>query len=155
LAEAFDGFRIIGPAFIGYAEHISPAPSGARLLVKEDFPLVDELRRSCEELAWEHGGSEVEGSPTAGAFENGRLVSLAGYEVWDDAIAHISVVTHPDFRGHGHGRAVVTQVAAAALEAGLLPQYRTLEANAGSIRIAEALGFERYATSVAVRLNGR
>lgn len=157
LAELFgnERFRVIGPAYIGYAERIvSPAPPAARILVKEDFPLVDELQRACAGDEWDHGGSEVETSPAAGAFEDGRLASLAGYEVWDESIAHISVVTHPSFRGRGLGRAVVARLAMAALEAGLVPQYRTLDANAASIRIAEALGFARYATSVAVRLNG-
>jgi hypothetical protein len=40
---------------------------------------------------------------------------------------------------------------AQALASGLLPRYRTLDSNQPPIRIAEALGFVRYFTSVAAR----
>ena len=153
LAEAFGEFTVIGPAYIGYAEVISPAPSFVRSLDEADRSLADSLRNACSEIEWDHGGSEVGPLPASGAFVDAQLVALAGYEVWDDVIAHISVVTHPAYRGRGYGRGVVAHLAATALQAGLIPQYRTLDSNTGSIRIAEALGFERYATSVAVRLS--
>ena len=67
---------------------------------------------------------------------------------------HTSVVTHPAFRGCGFGRSAVAHVAQRAIEAGLVAQYRTLQANTPSVRIAESLGFRQYAASVAVRLAG-
>jgi predicted GNAT family acetyltransferase len=82
-----------------------------------------------------------------------RVAALAGYEVWGSTIAHISVITHPDFRSRGFGRSAVAHLAGRAMAAGLLPQYRTLQSNRASIRVAEALGFHFYATSTAVRLN--
>jgi predicted GNAT family acetyltransferase len=93
--------------------------------------------------------------PASGVYHGNELVALAGYEVWGEMIAHIAVVTHPAFRGRGFGRCAVAHVARAALAAGLIPQYRTLESNLASIRVAESLGFSlyAYATSVAVRLN--
>ena len=152
MAAAFSDFTVIGPAYIGYAESISPALSFVRSLGPEDRLQADSLRTACSEAEWDHGGSEVGSRPASGAFADGRLVALAGYEVWDNVIAHISVVAHPAYRCRGYGRGVVAHLAAAALQAGLIPQYRTLDSNTGSIRIAEALGFERCATSVAVRL---
>ena len=91
-------------------------------------------------------------APVAGTFAAGVLAAIAGYEVWGDAIAHISVVTHPAHRGRGLGAAAVSRIAAEALERGLLAQYRTLEANASSLAIADRLGFQPYARSLAVRL---
>ena len=84
-------------------------------------------------------------------FANGELIALAGYETWGGTIAHISIVTHPSHRNQGAGRTAVAGVTQHALRAGLLPQYRTLQSNQPSIRIAEALGFSAYATSMAVR----
>jgi predicted GNAT family acetyltransferase len=81
------------------------------------------------------------------------LAVVAGYEVWGGSIAHISVIVRPGFRGRGFARAAVAHVAARAVEAGLLPQYRTLESNRASIRIAKSLGFEPYAQSMAIRLH--
>jgi hypothetical protein len=47
---------------------------------------------------------------------------------------------------------VVSGLTGEVLKRGLVPQYRTLEANKSSMAIARALGFELYATTVAVRL---
>jgi predicted GNAT family acetyltransferase len=64
----------------------------------------------------------------------------------------MAVITHPQHRGHGYGRAVVSRLTEEALHQGLGPQYRTLEANAPAMAIAHTLGFMHYATTVAVRL---
>lgn len=144
--------RVIGPAYIGYAEKlVTQDPQAARNLLAGDGPAVYALQRACDPNEWDHGGSAM-GQPLSGVFDGGMLAALAGYEVWGGKIAHISVITHPDVRGRGHGRSVVAHAAARAAKAGLLPQYRTLEANAPSIAVAEALGFIRYGCSVAVRL---
>jgi hypothetical protein len=147
--------RIIGPAFIGYTTEGSFVPSthpAARALISTDVALVDALRASCTAQEWEHGGSAFGVVPTFGAFSNDRLAALAGYKVWGGTIAHVSVVCNPALRGHGFGKAVVAAATGAALDAGLLPQYRTLALNVPSMRIARALGFEEYGYSVYFRL---
>ncbi len=153
LASALDpvAAKVIGPAFVGYTSSIPVPVHSARSLTPGDAALVDALQDSCDPTEWEHGGSSIE-HPASGVFVGGRLVALAGYEVWGGAIAHISVISHPEFRGRGFGRSVVAHVAGQALASGLIPQYRTLESNRSSIRIAGSLGFHHYATSVAVRL---
>jgi len=155
MAEAFAGFRVIGPAFIGYAAKAPSAPDFVRSLDGKDSPFSDALRAECSEEEWDHGGSDVGEVAASGAFVGGKLVALAGYEIWEHGIAHISIVTHPEYRGRGYGRGAVAHLMGRTLAAGLIPQYRTLDANTASIRIAESLGFERYATSVAVRLGER
>jgi RimJ/RimL family protein N-acetyltransferase len=60
--------------------------------------------------------------------------------------------THPDFRGQGHGTAVVAAVMAEALANQELLLYQTLESNQAAIGLALALGYERYGNHVAVRL---
>ncbi len=152
LFRAFD-FRVIGPAFIGYAEEIGEAGDRARILDAGDAAQAALLENACEPEEWDHGGSVVGEVPCSGVFtEDGSLAALAGYEVWSGTIAHISIVTHPGFRGRGYGRDAVAHLARRAIAAGLVPQYRTLTANAPSMRIAAALGFQHYATSVAIRL---
>lgn len=154
-AGAFGGsrFTVIGPAYVGYAPSVPSSSHPVRLLTEHDAPAAAALRAACTETEWEHGGSLVGEQPSAGVFVGSELVGLAGYEVWGGTIAHISVITHPAFRGRSFGRSTVAHVAHVALAAGLVPQYRTLQSNQASIRIAEALGFFQYATSVAVRLN--
>jgi GNAT superfamily N-acetyltransferase len=142
----------IGPAFIGYAE-IVPLPSHeVRILTTNDAPAASVLQAACCELDWQHGGSDIRDRPVSGVFRDDQLVALAGYEVLGGTIAQISVITHPDHRGHGLGTSAVAHLSSRALAAKLLPQYRTLDANAPSLSIAARLGFARYATSMAIRL---
>ncbi len=143
--------KIIGPAFIGYAETMLPPLHQVRAIGPEDVAAVQALEQSCDATEWEHGGSSFEVA-CSGVFAGDQLVALAGYEVWGGGIAHISIITHPAFRGQGLGRSAVAHLALRALDTGLLPQYRTLESNGPSIRVAETLGFQAYATSVAARL---
>ena len=144
---------MIGPAYIGYADAAHPPAHEVHSLRERDAPAAAALQRACTETEWEHGGSLVGEHPSSGIFIGNELVALAGYEIWGGTIAHISVVTHPAFRGRGFGRSAVAHIASDALAAGFVPQYRTLESNRPSIRIAESLGFSLYATSVAVRFN--
>lgn len=146
---------VIGPAFIGYTDSVAAAPQAARLLTSNDTAAVAALRAACREDEWEHGGSEAVEHTAVGVFVDDQLAALAGYEIWGGTIAQISVITRPAHRGRGFGTAAVAQITAHALAAGLLPQFRTLDSNQHSMRIAEWLGFKRYATSLAMRMEDR
>ena len=78
------------------------------------------------------------------------MVAVARYRpAWEEAVS-IGVVTHPAYRGRGYGRAVVST--AQGLEAGFIVLYQTLLANAPSVALATGLGYQPYATHLAVRL---
>lgn len=144
----------VGPAFLGYtdARHFKPAPSLAvRRLERGDREAFEELREACDPEEWDHGGGAFE-LPSAGWFEDGRILAVAHYEVWGGAIAHVGVVAEPGARGAGRGHAVVSAITGLALAEGLVPQYRTLETNAPSLAVARDLGFEAYARTVSVPL---
>lgn len=148
---------VIGPAEVRYADAGTLRPAAgdarARLLTVGDAPALERLRRACDPTEWEHaGGRELGAHPIAGVFTDGELAAVAGYEVWDGRIAHLGVVTHPAHRGRGLGANAVECVARAALQDGLVLQYRALASNAPSLRIADRLGFVPYAVSLAVRL---
>lgn len=147
--------QVVGPALIGYADAATFQPFAApevRLLAAGDQAAFTRFQQSCPGPDWEHGGSRLDSAPLAGCFVDGALVALAGYELWGEQIAHIAVVTHPAARGRGYGKAVVSTIAAAALECGLIPQYRTLLSNTASLAVGAALGFKHYGASLAVRL---
>ncbi|MDR3401842.1 MAG: GNAT family N-acetyltransferase [Chthoniobacter sp.] len=151
---------IIGPAYLGYSLSVTAPVHPTRVLTLQDFPAWQKLQRSCDPTEWEHGGSVLapdQGdsstvNPCSGVFIDGLLAAVAGYETWGGTIAHISVVTHPGFRRRGLARSAVAHLCGHAMAAGLLPQYRTLESNMASLRVAESLGFSPYARSLAVRL---
>lgn len=145
LAEALEPYasKFIGPALLAYANDVPAPPHPARELIKNDEPAINFLRIACDDTEWEHGGPGDLTRSVSGIFYDNQLIALASYEIWGHSIAHISVITHPEYRGHGFGASAVAHVAARALADGLLPQYRTLESNAPSMRIAKALGFTK------------
>ncbi|WP_439028101.1 GNAT family N-acetyltransferase [Haloarchaeobius sp. DT45] len=149
-----DVSEVLGPAFYGYtdASNFQPVESDARVLTEADESAFECFRDAVSASDWDAGGLAFDLGTTVGLFREGRLVAVSGYGTWDDRIAHIAVVTHPEYRDSGNGRAVVSRATERALDAGLVPQYRTLDAWPWSVALAEGLGFERFATGSLVVL---
>jgi GNAT superfamily N-acetyltransferase len=147
--------QVIGPAWLGYADtgDFTPAPTmGTRLLTDQDLPALRRLADACGPTAWEHSGIRPGSSPVFGCHAGGTLAAAGMLEPWGDRLLHVGIVTHPAHRGRGYGKAVVSAMTAHGLAAGGVVQYRTLEANLASVGIARALGFQRFAQTLAVRL---
>jgi GNAT superfamily N-acetyltransferase len=147
--------RIVGPAYQGYVEHpqfrAAPQP-GVRALAGPDRKALEQLAAGCAAEAWEHSGIAFDEPNVFGCFVDDRLVAAARYRrEWGEAV-HVGVVTHPAYRGRGYGRAVVSATTAGALAAGFIVLYQTLLANTASVALATGLGYQRYATHLAVRL---
>lgn len=148
--------RVIGPALLNYADRscfVAVDTTGARELAPRDEGQFLAMREACPSDEWEPKEFSLGSPPVFGAFATGgELVAVANMRVWAERIAHISVVTRPSFRGMGFGTRVVAAVTDRALELGLLPQYRVLESNGASRRVARKLGFFSYGYTVAARL---
>jgi GNAT superfamily N-acetyltransferase len=147
--------RVIGPAWLGYADtsDFRPAPTlGSRLLSDQDLPELQRLAAACGPTAWEHSGIDPARPPVFGCFAGDRLAAAGMLERWGDRLLHVGIVTHPGYRGRGYGKAVVSAMSAYGLATGGVMQYRTLHANLASVGIARALGFQRFALTLAVRL---
>lgn len=147
--------RFVGPAWIGYAD-ASDFRQGdmrlARLLGRDDDAALRALAGACGGTAWQHGGIEFDREPVFGCFADGELAAAASYEVLEGVVAHVGFVTHPERRSRGFGRAVASAVAAHALTAGLIAQWQTLESNLPSLAVGQALGFQAYCRTLAIRL---
>jgi len=128
-----------------------PAEGETRLLTPADAPHVERLGRACTADEWDDVASLSRAAVSVGAFRGWRARGCRRIRDLGDTIAHVAVLTHPAHRGCALGSAVVSGVAALALERGLVPQYRSLMANRASRALAAALGFEHYATSLALR----
>ena len=83
---------------------------------------------------------------------NVTALGRVAHRSWREDAGGPCVLTHPEFRGAGHGTAVVRAVIADAWSNGKLLLYQTLESNEAAVRIAFALGYQRYGSHVAVRL---
>lgn len=66
----------------------------------------------------------------------------SGYVVWADRLAHMGVLTNPSARGRGYGVLAAAVGTNAALDAGLIPQWRARWDNEASKRLAQVLGYE-------------
>lgn len=141
--------RVIGPTFYGYTdqETFDPVESEARVLTAADEPAYEAFRADIPNDEWAQGGPAFTPDETVGFVIGDELVAASGYDVWDGLIAHLAVVTHPDNRDEGYGQAVVSHATEQALAAGLIPQYRTLDAWPWSVAVAQRLGFKRFATA--------
>ncbi|RMF02232.1 MAG: GNAT family N-acetyltransferase [Chloroflexi bacterium] len=74
---------------------------------------------------------------------DGRLVSAgSGYE--RSHFVDLGVLTHPEYRGQGLGRAVVVGMCRRLFAKHEIPQYRTNVDNIGSRHLAESVGFVPY-----------
>jgi hypothetical protein len=148
------GGAVVGPAYQGFAGGDDAADirvEGVRPLGEADRGALADLRRAAGETAWEHSAINPDRPPLFGRFAGGRLVAAATLEDAGGPVASVGVLTHPGHRGRGHGRAVAGAATLAALAAGAVAHYQTLEANAPSVAIAHALGYRRDATTLAVR----
>jgi len=147
--------RIIAPVYQGYIErsHFRPATHrGVRALGAPDQFALRQLADACEVEAWEHAGIAVDEPYAFGCFVDGQLAAVARYRPGWGETAHIGVVTHPASRGCRYGTAVASVATAQALEAGFIVLYQTLFANTPSVALATGLGYQAYASQLAIRL---
>nr|WP_306238659.1 GNAT family N-acetyltransferase [Ornithinimicrobium sp. HY1745] len=74
----------------------------------------------------------------------------SGYVVWADKLAHMGVLTSPVARGRGYGVLAAAVGTNAALDAGLIPQWRVRWDNEASKRVAQVLGYELVGSQTTV-----
>ena len=124
-----------------------------RQLTVADDPALRRLEEACSEQEWEQIGIGGAEQVVFGAFVGDLLVAAGMGEPRAATLLHIGIITHPAYRGQGHGRSVVSAIATYGFGVGLVPRYQALAANSPSVAIACALGFSQYAETLAVRLS--
>ena len=149
--------ELIGPVYQGYVERPSFRPvmhPAVRALFAADTAALRQLATACDADAWEHSGITLDDPRLFGLIVDGLVVAAARCRPGWGETAHVGVVTHPDHRGRGYGRAVVSATTAQALAEGFVVLYQTALANRPSVALATGLGYREYATHLAVRLAG-
>jgi hypothetical protein len=89
-------------------------------------------------------------SPLACVRLDGVIVAAAGYRVWRDTLAHISVLVATGHRGEGLATTVGRDVTRAALEHGLVPQWRARVP--ASQAVARKLGYVDVGQQISINL---
>jgi RimJ/RimL family protein N-acetyltransferase len=167
----------VGPLYEGYAdaEGFVAKPSRAVItLDRSHLQAVQAFTAACERVdsevtsVWrdvlrrfvtassptdfEHSGLARGDSPLFARVDESGVLALAHYSMWAVDAASIGVLTHPEHRRRGHGKAVVGAAMSDAFSQGFLVLYRTLLANRASVALAESLGCRDYARFLAVHL---
>jgi GNAT superfamily N-acetyltransferase len=146
--------QIIGPAYQGYVEKsdFRPITSSARLLLPEEDNALRELSAECGAEEWEHSDIQIGQHPNFGIYAGNHLVAVANYRMETKVAAMPGIITHPDYRGQGYGKAVLSAATEHGLSRGFLMLYQTLVLNKPAVAAAESIGYKQYATHLAVRL---
>jgi len=87
-----------------------------------------------------------------GVKDQGRLIAMAGERMKPAGFTEVSgVCTHPDYRGRGYAKGLMSVVAARSVARGDVPFLHAYANNTGAITLYESLGFAiRSAINVAV-----
>ncbi len=111
-----------------------------RLLTVEDVPQMLELAHLTEPGPFRERTHEL--GTFFGIFEGERLVAMAGQRLHLPRFVEVSAVcTHPDVRGRGYARMLMTAAMQEIRNRGKTPFLHVLPENHGAIRIYESLGF--------------
>lgn len=149
IAAALPGSRAIGTGhllFTGSRPGHPPHP-----VVEASSLDVASVGASLPEDAWaEAGVQEMEHRWVAR--DGDRAVAVAGYQRWHGTVAHLGVASAPTQRRRGFAFSAASRAVSAAIDAGLVAQWRTRVGNDASLRLAERLGFTRLGTQAAVAL---
>jgi RimJ/RimL family protein N-acetyltransferase len=120
-------------------------PDGTRQLTSDDRAAFERFAAEAPEDDLDEAFVELDHWLAFGTLVDGRLVAAASMYPWDGSLlADLGVITLPEFRGRGLGRATVRAMSARALELGHEPQYRCQLDNAPSVALAAASGFELF-----------
>jgi ribosomal protein S18 acetylase RimI-like enzyme len=119
-----------------------PQPEGMRLLTAADAPAMVELARLTEPGPFRIRTHEL--GVFYGIFEGQRLLAMAGQRMRVPGFVEVSAVcTHPDARGRGYARALMSTVMKLILDNGDTPFLHTFSDNHSAIRVYHALGYKK------------
>lgn len=158
------GARPLGAAELSYTDE---PVEHADLPITREPAAVDALERACSEADQAEVGLSgmphrwvLLDRPDSAVAESGEAPAEApeplagsGYVVWANQLAHMGVLTSPAARGRGYGVLAAAVGTNAALEAGLIPQWRSRWDNEASKRVAQVLGYELVGTQTTVFIN--
>ncbi len=122
-----------------------PRPDGMRLLTAADVPAMVELATLTEPGPFRNRTHEL--GTFIGIFESGRLLAMAGQRMRVPGFVEVSAVcTHPDARGRGYARTLMSAVMELIVSEGSTPFLHTFSDNHSAIRVYEALGYAKRCT---------
>ena len=153
LAAAGDhGGRLLGQACLAFTDAYVPGDELEVAVVTDDPAAVVDLEKACPPDDVTEVGLAEMGRALVTVDELDRPTAGAGYQEWEQIIAHLGVLTPPPFRRQGFGLLASAIATNDALDAGLIPQWRARVENRASRAIAARLGFVEIGSQTTVML---
>lgn len=119
-----------------------PPDATLRSLTTADVPAMLDLTELTEPGPFRDRTHEL--GAFFGIFHSGRLVAMAGQRLHLPQHVEVSAVcTHPDARGRGYARILISAAADEIRERGKTPILHTFADNHSAIRVYQSLGFTR------------
>ena len=146
---------VIGPSYQGWLppERFRPIDDPRAVeLGPGRRAALERFRAACPREDWDLCGIDPDLGPIQAVFEGDDAVALGQLRMRAADVVDPSILTLPEARGRGHAAHIVSALAHGALARGQLVLYQTLHANLPAVGVAERLGFEAYASLIAVRL---
>lgn len=120
-------------------------PHGFRVrnLNAGDAIALTTMQTACSEADRQEAAVGIDNAVVTGVFDDNQYLVSAASMFELGGFADIGVITHPDYRGKGLGRAAVSFLVEQIIGANQIAQYRHNIQNVGSARVAEVLGFRK------------
>lgn len=142
---------------IDHKVFVSTAGKLVEIKPEQDWGLIEGLCQSCSSQDVEEAeiSQEQPDAVVFGHLVDGRLVSYAGYRLWEGLFADIGVLTNPNFRRMGLSRVATGRLCAWCVEHELIPMYRVSDDNLASQKIPAALGFKKLVDVEALQVTSQ
>lgn len=126
-----------------------------RRLEQAEYDRLDTLFGKCSEHDLEEADIWLEEPDPVifCGFQDDHMVAYASHRYLNDVIAEVGVLIHPEFRGRGLGRSVVSALSQWCIDNDKLPQYQVDERHTHSRRIPESLGYTRMFEVAAITIS--
>lgn len=152
IASMFPDAEPIGSADLLFAER-SPRSSPSTVIAARPLDLAT-MRAGVSTAEWEEGGIEETERHWVALEPAGGPAAVAGFSRWRGELAQMGVLAAPQHRGSGDAYAAAAAATDAALDAGLIAQWRSRQGNQASRGLAQRLGFTQLGVQAAVALDG-
>lgn len=144
--------ELLGPARLAYVDARSLSLSSTSTARRASRLELASVLAACEDEDSEESGLEDMERWWIADGPDGEPAAAAGYEIWDDHIAQLGILVAPGHRGNGYGAGAASAAIEHALEAGLVPQWRSAAGNEPSERLGMRLGFVPYGEQITLLL---
>ena len=144
--NSFDDIYLLYPKDLKLIEPKEKEKYLIRKLTLEDKEVLDKMHSYCTEEEIDNSFVEVDELGAWGCFDKEKniLVSAVGFSDWG-AFADFGIITHPDYRGKGLAKSILSYAANDAIRnENKLPIYRCHITLFSSLNTAKSVGFKIF-----------